>query len=152
MRQAGREVAREARRLIRNSAGGGRLYRGPGGSAGKYRGGYVRGQHVASAPGQAPASVTGTLARQIVVRPFKSGEGVAIRDTAFYARFLETGARGGGRFGPRSTRKGGRRKISMVRALLPRPFLTAALESRSGTLGPRLQQAVTSGIKLVRQK
>lgn len=148
MRQAGQEVAREARRLIRTSQGGGKLYRGPGGSAKAYRGGYVPGSHTASSPGQPPSSITGTLARSIVVRPFKSGEGVAIRDSAFYALFLQNGATGGGRLGPRGNKRRGKSGIGMVRVLEPRPFLTAALQSQSATLGPRLVRAVTDGVRL----
>jgi hypothetical protein len=148
MRQAGQEIAREARRLIRTSQGGGRLYRGPGGSAKAYRGGYIRGSHQASASGQAPASVTGNLARSIVVRPFKSGEGVAIRDTAFYALFLEGGATGGGRMGPRGNKRRGKGGIGTTRVMLPRPFLTMALQTQSATLGPRLVRAVEDGVKL----
>lgn len=148
MRQAGQEIAREARRLIRSSQGGGQLYRGPGGSAKAYRGGYIRGLHQASAAGAAPSSITGTLARSIVVRPFKSGEGVAIRDTAFYALFLEGGATGGGRMGPRGNKRRGKGGIGTVRVLLPRPFLTMALQSKSATLGPRLVRAVESGVRL----
>lgn len=145
MRKAGQEVAALARSLIRRSVGGGRLYRGSGGS--KYRP-YKAGSYTASGPGQAPVSVTGTLARSIVARPFKSGEGVAIRDTMFYALFLEKGARGGGR---KSGLKG-KAKSATGRILEPRPFLTAALAQRSGSIESRLRDTILRDIAFVRQK
>ncbi len=155
IRAAGAEVKAVARKLV-SQQGSGRLYRGPGGSAAKYRGGYKKGSYRASAPGQPPARVTGTLARDFVVRVFRSGEGVAIRDTAFYALFLEAGAQGGGRHfrsgnGKRHYRRGGS-GIGKMRVLAPRPFLTRALEQRGPTIGPRIQQALAEGVKFVRVK
>ncbi|QHC35355.1 hypothetical protein [Komagataeibacter xylinus] len=161
-RQAGNEVAATARTLLRQSSGGGRLYYGPGGSAASYRGGYKAGKYQASSPGQIPAKVTGTLARSIKVRPFRSGEGVAIRDTAFYALFLEAGAHGGGRSssggsGGRGTKGGqitgrtyqrGRHGIGKSRVLTARPFLEVALAQREASLGPRIRRAIQQGIKL----
>ena len=95
LRVAGNEVAAGTRRLIRSSAGGGKVYYGTGGgrSAAK-RGGYHKVRYTASAPGQAPVSLTGTLLRSVKVRPFKSGEGVAIREGVFYAVMLQAGAQG----------------------------------------------------------
>lgn len=150
MRTAGAEVAATARNLIRTSAGGGRTYRGPGGSAAKYRGGYQKGAYQASAAGSAPRSVTRTLERSIRVSAFKSGEGVAIRDSAFYALFLEAGAKGGGRRGTAGAKVRGKGGIGKARVLLARPFLSAALVQRQGTLGPRVQASLKSGVKLVR--
>lgn len=144
--QAGREVAKDARRLIRTSPASGRLYRGPGGSA-KYRGAGP-GLHRASSPNQAPASDSGTLLRSIGVKPFQSGEGVRITDSAFYALFLEAGARGGGRLGPRGAKRRGKAGISKTRVLEPRPFLTTSLQSREQSLGPRLLRAMAGGISL----
>jgi hypothetical protein len=141
MRRAGAEVAAVARALIRRSAGGGREYRGSGG--GRYRGGYKPGHYTASAPGQSPVSVTGTLARSIKVRPFRSGEGVAVRDAAFYALFLEKGARGGGRKGSKAGRE---------RVLLPRPFLTAALEQREASIAQRIKDSIVNDIEFKRVK
>ena len=152
MRTAGAEVAATARSLIRNSAGGGRMYRGPGGSAARYRGGYQKGAHQAAAAGNAPASITGTLAKSIRVRPFKSGEGVAIRDAAFYALFLEAGAKGGGRVSRGGVRVKGKGGIGKSRILEPRPFLSAALAARQASLGPRIQASLAQDIKLVRVK
>jgi len=150
MRQAGAEIAAVARAMIRRSSGGGRTYRGPGGSAGKYRGGYLKGSHTASAAGQPPSSITGTLARSIRVRPFRSGDGVAIRDSAFYALFLEHGAKGGGRIRRGGASVRGQGGIGKSRVLEARPFLSAALDARKGSLGPRIQASLQQDLKLVR--
>ncbi|MFT9385528.1 hypothetical protein [Acetobacter sp.] len=163
-RQAGNEVAATARTLLRQSSGGGRLYYGPGGSAASYRGGYKSGRYQASLPGQVPAKITGTLARSVRVRPFRSGEGVAIRDTAFYALFLEAGAHGGGRSSSGGSKAAsgskmqgrtyhrGSAAIGKSRILTARPFLEVALAQREASLGPRIRQAVQQGLKLERQK
>lgn len=131
-RQVGAEVAGAARAKLRG-VGGGRIYAG----------------HQASAPGQAPARLTGTLARSIVVRPFKSGEGVAIRSTDYTSLFLEHGAVGGG------GKKGSRNKrgrASTQRVLLPRPFLSAALDDRSGSLTQRVRDAFLNDLAFKRVK
>jgi hypothetical protein len=149
LRAAGAEIASVARRKIRQAVGGGRVYYGKG-----------RGRHQASLPGQPPASWTGELANSIKVRPLKSGDGVLIRDAAFYALFLEAGARGGTGSGKRGVR--GRRNAVQrrkgVRAVLPagnrvlapRPFLSAAAAERSGSLGPRVQEAIMKDVKFQR--
>ena len=46
--------------------------------------------HQASAPGQAPASDTGNLVSQIIVRP-KNPDEVAVESNALYSSFLEFG-------------------------------------------------------------
>ena len=51
IRRAGAEVAAVAKAKIKGAAKSGRLYYGPGGSAGPYRGGYVPGRYQASSPG-----------------------------------------------------------------------------------------------------
>jgi hypothetical protein len=73
MAAAGNEVAATARAMIR---------------AGSRR--------RASQPGEPPRSVSGKLARSIRARPWKDGDGVTIRASAFYALFLSLGAKGGG--------------------------------------------------------
>lgn len=146
LRAAGGEVASVARAMIRRG--------GPG----------------PSKPGQPPSSKTGTLANSIKIRPFRSGEGVAVRDTAFYALFLEAGARGGGgasrikanilpagAVGARGKVLRGQNRmkqsaINRTRILLPRPFLSAALEARQESIGMRIQAAVLEGIKFQRIK
>jgi hypothetical protein len=142
MRKAGAEVAQKARSLIR--------------SGGKKR---------VSTPGQPPVSRTGTLVKSIKVRPWKSGEGVTIRDTAFYALFLEKGAKGGGgdthnhanilMAGERNWRgkvlrdknRMKRSAISLTRVLAPHPFLQPALDQVTANgLADRIREAIVSGL------
>ena len=154
LQSAGAEVAAVARALIRRSQGGGRKY----------------GKHTASAPGQPPASLSGELAASIKVRPWRSGEGVTIRDTQFYALFLEAGARGGGgntrdkanillagekNWRGKVLRTKNRMKksaISQTRVLAPRPFLTAALEQRQQSISDRVRAAIIDDVKFKRLK
>lgn len=105
-----------------------------------------------SKPGQAPASRTGNLAKNfktkmgktsiVVMDNAKSAEG-----DAFYARFLETGAKGGGRAGANKRQKrGGQRNIvalSSKREMEPRPFLTTAVE----VLSNDIQRMITASVK-----
>jgi hypothetical protein len=148
MRAAGGEVAAVARQLVRRSAGSGRVYRLKGG--GKYQ---------ASGSGSAPVSKSGLLAGSIVARPFKDGEGVVIRDTAFYSLMLEGGAKGGvgsGRKdakGKRNVRRRGR-LIQLVgrRVLAPRPFLTVALAAREESIARRVRLSLNEDIKFVRMR
>ena len=143
LRAAGNEVAGVARKLVRQSTGGGRTYYigGSGGGKGRYR---------ASAPGQPPTSVTGLLAKSIKVRVFRSGEGVAVRDTAYYSLFLEGGAQGGQ--GKRvGKHRRGNRGVG-ARVLKPRPFLSRALNDRRASLEQRLGEAIAKGLKFRRVK
>ena len=136
MRKAGAEVASVAKSMIRNSARSGRTYRGSSGS------------YTASSPGQPPANLSGTLVRSIAVRPFKSGEGVAVRARVFYALFLEKGAKGGG---GRSKRSRNRRGAPVTaRVLLARPFLETALESRASSISSRIRAAIVDDVQFVR--
>ncbi|HWX48128.1 MAG TPA: HK97 gp10 family phage protein [Roseomonas sp.] len=151
MRAAGAEVAKAARAQLRSSTGSGRVYYGSGGSS-AYRGGYKSGRYQASAPGQAPVRVTGTLARSIKVRPFKSGEGVAIRSTAFYALFLEAGATGGGRKATRGKRMIRKQQVTTGRVLEPRQFLTVALDERRDGLRKRIEASVRQDIGFAKVK
>jgi hypothetical protein len=148
VRGAGAELMGVARKKI-GASGSGRVYRGPGGSA-KYRGGYTRGKFQASSPGSAPAKATGFLRRSMKVYVFKSGEGVAVRARAFYALFLEKGAKGGGRHGSPGKKVRGARGIGKQRVLEARPFLTAALDDRGASIGQRLHDAIEQDIKFVR--
>ena len=161
MRAAGAEVLAAARAQIRKSHGTGRTY-------------YAPGKHRASAPGEAPVSASGALLKSLKVRPFKSGLGVAIRAGEFYALFLEGGAQGGtsyggarqkrrsAKFGPDTRTRIGlrntydkrtRERLSLVgrRVLLPRPFLSAALERKRNSLGERIGAAVEQGIAFKKQ-
>lgn len=154
LRGAGNEVASLARSLVRKSAGSGNQY----------------GRHRASAPGQPPASLSGVLARSIKVRVYRSGDGVSIRDTAFYAKMLEAGAHGGGgntrnranilQAGEKNRRgrvlrgknRMKRSAVSKTRLLEPRPFLTTALAMRQASIGVRIVTSVNQGLKFERQK
>ncbi len=148
MRSVGNEIAAVTRSLIRGSAGGGKIYSKPGG-----------GRYTASAPGQPPVSRTGEMVGSIVVLPFRSGEGVAIRERAFYSLFLAKGAHGGGGNTTSAANmhvaKSGKRRmnpsaINKSRILLPRPSLERALEERAPTIGPRLKEALLSGLRFKR--
>jgi hypothetical protein len=147
LRSAGSEIAALARRRVRQSTGTGKTYYGA-----------EKGKHRASLPGQPPASWTGQLASSISTRVFGGGDGVLIRDTAFYARFLETGAKGGigsGRKGAKGGRNARQRRSATVlpvgkRVLLPRPFLSAAYDERKDSIGERVQRAIIDGTKFRR--
>lgn len=166
LRTAGKLVQTGAQARLRAKIGGGRLYRGSGGGA-RYRG-YKAGHYEASLAGEAPVSVTDTLAKSIKVLPFKSGEGVAIRDVMFYGLFLEAGAEGGVASGNTGKSKLGKRKkgealtglqgqantykrgvlqsVAGTRILAPRPFLSAELDHDSSAIDTKLRAAVLSGI------
>lgn len=152
LRAVGNEVARRARALIRSS-GGGRKY----------------GSHVASAPGAAPAKLSGKLASSIRVQT-KDGKFnsiyVRIVDTALdpkgrpYSKFLETGAVGGGRAKNASRRVHRRRSFEErkagarpgARVMAPRPYLTTALEQvEQSDIKGRVMTALMSGLKLERR-
>jgi hypothetical protein len=149
LRAAGAEIASVARRKIRQAVGGGRVYYGRG-----------RGRHQASLPGQPPASWTGGLANSIKVHSLKSGDGVLIRDAAFYALFLEAGAKGvGNRRRSARLRNRNRRLLGGANfpapqggrgVLAPRPFLSAAAAERSASIGPRVQEAIMKDLKFQR--
>ena len=161
MRKAGAEVLQAARGKMAK-AGAGRVYYGSGGS--KFRS-YQAGRHQASSPGEPPTVNTGMLRRSGKVKPFKSGEGVVIRFRAYYALFLEAGARGGvnhgGHFlfdkrykGARANTKL-RRSASGVyksRVMAARPFLSTALSACEASLSRRISAAVNDDIAFVPQK
>lgn len=149
---AGREVAAVARRNIRASVGTGRLYYGPGGSI-RYRGGGSSGAYRASAPGQAPVNVTGTLARSIKSRLRRGAttDVETIKDAAFYAKFLEAGAKGGSS-GRRNQRSRSKTYVSGGRVLKPRKFLSAALAQCAPDIRRRLTDAAIQGVVMERVK
>lgn len=126
LRQAGQKVAATARQLVRSGSRSGLKY----------------GPRAASAPGEPPASRTGQLARSIKVKVGRSGESVSVRDTAFYALFLEGGAKGGGKEGTRN-KKG---RAATRRVLEPRPFLSTALRQDEADISVRLYDALANGI------
>jgi len=143
LRSAGTEVAAAARAKLKRSAGNGRKYYVGGSSGGQ-------GAYRASAPGTPPATITGQLARSIKPHMFKNGQGVAIRASQFYAKFLEAGAKGGGgRKGSRNSKSG---KTFTQRVLLPRPFLTAVLDERANSIGRRMDDAIKADVKFQKEK
>jgi hypothetical protein len=148
MRSAAGTVRTQTRRLIAKGAGGGRWYAGGGGAA--YRGTYRAGRYRASAPGAAPVSVSGTLAGSLVARPYKSGEGFAVRARAFYGLFQESGARGGGnphgRAGVHQRTRQRRRRAFQTRILLPRPFLSQVMSIEAPNLDKRVRLALDQGM------
>jgi hypothetical protein len=149
-RSAGNEVKAVAQRLV-SGQGSGRIYYGIGSRNTSWRP-YQRIRWQASAPGEPPARVLGRLRESIRVMPYKSGGGVAIRATEFYAFFLEHGAEHG-RQTPRSAsgaRRWRKRRLVSSRVLLPRPFLTRALAERAPSIGPRITRAVREDMKFVR--
>ena len=127
MRSAGNEVKQRTSRLISPSQGSGRLYRGGGGS--RYRGAYVAKAYRASAPGEPPVAVSGTLRASLKVYPYPSGEGFAVRERAFYSVFLAGGARGPGR-----------------RVLDPRPSLDRVMQDEAKNLDRRVRAALTQAL------
>ena len=144
VRMAANEVLKQARANIRRASGGGRVYFGSGGS-GAYRGGYKSGRYQASAPGEFPVSVTGTMLRALKVAMFKSGEGAAIRDKAFYSFFLEKGAQGGGKGKGTRNRRGA---AGSKRVLAARPFLEPALAAKANSIEARMREAILNDIVL----
>jgi hypothetical protein len=150
MRGAGNEIAAKTRRLISQSGGSGRYYAGGGGSA--YRGSYRAEGYYASAPGQPPVRVSGTLRGSLRVYPYPNGNGFAVRERAFYALFLEAGAHGGGNpYGGRpgaAARAAGRRRRHrargryQARVLLPRPSLDRVMAEEEPELDRRVRTAL----------
>jgi hypothetical protein len=158
MRGAGNEIAAKARAMIRS-----------GGAMAK------RKARRASSAGAPPVNRTGNLARGIKVRLRRDGEGVTVRDIAsakdgaFYALFLEKGAKGGGgntadrrnilpagaigRNGKilRGMNRMTRGSVDKTRVLAPHPFMEPALDAVvANGLADRVRDAVLSGLKFQR--
>lgn len=142
-RRAAAEILAAARQKIRKGGGTGRRYYLDGG-----------GRYVASAPGQAPVSLTGALRRSGKASAFKSGTGFVVRFGAFYSVMLEGGARGGAgsRLGKAGSVRNRRGVAAGSRVLEPRPFLTAALDERAQSIEARIKDAIMSGIEFRRSK
>lgn len=128
--------------LVNQSQGGGRTYRGGGG--GTYRGGYRPGSYRASAPGEPPVRVSGTLRSSIKSYTYPSGEGFAVRERAFYALFLEAGAKGGGN--PGKGKRTGRHHGYKARVLEPRPSLDRVMAQLGSEIERRVGAAMTNGL------
>jgi hypothetical protein len=150
MRSAGNYVKTKTGRLISQTSGSGRLYRGSGGA--RYRGSYRPGHYRASAAGQPPVMVTGTLKRSLRTYVFKNGEGFAVRERAFYSLFLEAGATGG-RPGSRPTGRSAvarwraRRRGQSSRVLEPRPHLDRVMAEEKPNLDRRVEQSLYQGLR-----
>jgi hypothetical protein len=152
MHSAGNDIKGKTARLISQSTGSGRNYRGGGGSA--YCGTYRPGAYRASAPGDPPVMVSGTLRQSLKAYPYPSGEGFAVRERAFYALFLEAGATGGGN--PGGGRAGQRRRAqarrhraryTTARVLQPRPHLERVMKQEEPNLERRVRQALSEGLR-----
>jgi hypothetical protein len=134
MMAAGREVAAQARTLIARKL--------PKNS---------KQRHVVSQAGSPPNSITGTLRKSITVRAFRKPKiGARVVDTAFYAKFLEVGAKGGG------GRKGNKRKKKTappagVRVLQPHPFISTAMSMKRSSIDKRVKGVVRDGLSWVRE-
>jgi hypothetical protein len=132
LRAAGNEVARNARALIR--------------SGGKKR---------VSLPGQPPVSRSGNLARSIKLRPSRDGERITIKDVAYYALFVEKGAKGGVGSGRKGAKGKANRRGATIgqRILAPHPFMQPALDKAVGNgLTDRIERAVVSGLAFQKVK
>lgn len=147
LRSAGAEVAAVARKKIRATKGAGRWYR----AKKAFRLRPATPAYRASAINSVPVTVTSSLRKSIKVRMLKSGEGVAIRDHAFYSLFLEDGAQGGQPGGPKRKHRKGAKGFG-PRRLLPRRFLSLALKERAPSITARVKVAIKGGIKFVREK
>lgn len=142
MRAAAGDIRSQTARLINQTSGGGRVYRGMGG--GRYRGGYKPGMgYRASSPGAPPVRVSGTLRGSLKAYVYPSGEGFAVRERAFYGLFLEAGAQGGGPGTKRSRRAA---HGQGTRVLAPRPALDAVMSKAAASLKPRVEKALRLGM------
>jgi hypothetical protein len=151
MRGAGNDVARKTRALISRGGGGGRTYRGGGGGA--CRGGYKPGHYTASAPGEPPVQVTGSLRNSLKTYVYRDGLGFAVRERQFYSLFLEAGAQGGGNAGQRATakqraqaRRHRARSAYTARVMEPRPHLDRVMEQEAKNLDARIGAAFEKGL------
>lgn len=152
MRGAANDVKSKTARLIGRGAGGGRTYRGGGGGA--YRGGYRAGHYTASAPGEPPVKVTGSLRSSLKSYVYKEGAGFAVRERQFYSLFLEAGAQGGGNPGKRANakqrataRRHRARGVYTTRVLDPRPHLDRVIEQEHANIDRRIKAAFEQGLK-----
>jgi len=144
MRGVGNEIAARAKAMIRA------------GSATKKRAAKRQ-----SAAGGPPVSRTGDLVRGIKLKLRRDGEGVTIRDiaqgkdAAFYALFLEYGAKHSGTRvrTPWFNGRENRRQASKIsnRVLAPHPFMEPALDQVvANGLADRVRAAVMTGLKFQR--
>ena len=137
MRKAGEEASKAAKGLIRSSPGG---------------------------PGNAPKNRTGRLIRSFKIKTSKSGLGVNIKATAEpvrgqgrYGLYLEAGVQY--QTSPVNRPKRVHRKRNAVivarvghTTIMPRPFLSTALDQARAGLQSRIGAAVQQGVEFKKQK
>jgi hypothetical protein len=105
----------------------------------------------ASSPGAPPRSRTGTLRKDITVKAKGTVVTMSTKDEAFYSKFLEVGAVGGGGRGRgrgRNKKVAGKVKPVTKRVLLPRPNMGKALIDAAKEVGPTMVKALEQGLKL----
>lgn len=138
MRSAGNDIKNKTARLINTSDGGGRVAH----FAGK--------RYRSSQPGDPPVRVSGALRASLKTYVFRSAEGFAVRARAFYALFLESGARGGGNpYGGKGAPPGRRRRARgqyTTRVLEPRPFLDRVMAQEEPELTRRVHLALDKAL------
>lgn len=148
MRGAGNDIKSKTARLISRQSGGGRTYAGGGGAA--YRGQYRPGPYTASAPGEPPVAVSGSLKGSLRTYAYRDGDGFAVRARQFYALFLEVGAEGGGNPGRGARRaqlrRQRRRSFHSRRSMAPRPFLDRVMAAEEKNLDQRVRKALEQGM------
>lgn len=101
---------------------------------------YINGRrHRASAPGEAPAILTGALYRSIVPRVGRSSLQARIAPNVFYAQWLEEGIK-------KKKKKDGTYFKNSWR-LAPRPYLKPAFDQQRDTFNENVQSTVTRVLK-----
>lgn len=105
--------------------------------------------HQTSLPGNAPNSLTGELARKLKVKVNANRLSVVITDGTKYALSLESGAKGGGRNknGSGNGKAGRNGNPTTKRILLPRPYLSTALEQCESEIEATIVQSCKVNIK-----
>ena len=118
------------------------------------RGAYRAGNYRASAAGEPPVRVSGTLRSSLRTYVYPDGDGFAVRERAFYALFLEAGARGGGNPGARGgarqralARRHRARRVYETRVLEARPHLDRVMQQQEADLQRRVGKAFDEGLK-----
>jgi hypothetical protein len=146
-RRSGRKVYRSKRERVQ-------LFGGRTGSLRRITATTVNvGTHRASAPGEAPASFTGTLLRSIrtkfsVRRDSVFARVYADRSTAFYRHMLEFGTANATRRGVKSRLKKGRQTVFVSRlgkgAIAPRPVFSPLQAQLQRELVARVERAAAA--------
>lgn len=137
LRKSSKVVAQDTKTLLTNATGTGRTY----------------GDHVASAPGEVPTSITGDLRRSVRagrVRKRGSVLSTSIVDADFAALVLEAGADNVGRprKGQGKPQRKHRAKDKAGDQLKPRPFLSVALEANEATIRREISHALDHAFDL----